>query len=232
MEEQNKNQESGDETSIEMLVQELKTTVEAYLEDLSDDTKEEFYRFCIETEMGMLFLRAGLYKESVMFWFGIFGESFKRLLFGYQFDNVLQTIWNLDYSQTPDDLMLFIDENSPYYGFNKLLSATFATFYRTNQEEEEAMSDIELFDLYAEAEQYCRRSMFQIGDSAFISVMACLYLEGTLYAEYEGNEDRIKEIKRECQATYYNLSERDDLFFTGEQINILKMLNRVIGVVL
>ena len=215
------------EFNLEERVQKLREVAEPYLTEISDDNKEEFYRFCSETEMGICFLRAEQYQESLMLWFGIFGEPFKRILFGSQFDNVLQTIWSLDYSQTPADLMLFRDENSAYYGFNKILSALYTDWYRYSQDEEKRISDPELFNLYAEAEQYCRRSMCQIGDYAFYNVMACLYLEAALLSEYEGNDDKIQEIAREMLSTYYNLSEREDLF-NNEQQAILKMLNKLV----
>ena len=217
-----------EEVDYEALMETLKTVTDPYLEDISEDDKEEFYRFCSETEFGKFFVKTELHKAALMFWFGVFGEPFKRQLYGSQFDHILQIIWDMDYSHTPEELMLFKDENSAYYGFNKLLSVVYASWYRILQEEDERISDQELFELYAQAEQCCRRSMYQIGDYAFYNVMACLYLEGTLYVEYQGTEESVKALIREAQATYYNLSERDDLF-NSEQQAILKMLNRIIG---
>ena len=88
-------------------------------------------------------------------------------------------------------------------------------------------SDQEILNLYFEAENACRESMRYLGDVAFVSVVACRYLQGDMYNSYEMPE-QASEIKKECQSTLYNLSQRDDLF-SEEQMKVLEMLRKVAG---
>ena len=163
-----------------------------------------------------------------MFWFGIFCEPFKDITFRSRFDDVLSAIYAFEYDKVPDF-------RSEFYGYSQLFEAVYCLF--SGLRTEKKYSDVQIFRLYTEAEKTCRDSMRYLDDLAFISVVACLYLQCLVHSSHATGEDEsinqqinavIEQIKRECQSTYFNLSQRDDLF-SKTQMQVLEMLNRVVG---
>lgn len=198
----------------------MQDKVALLLEGIDKELVEDFYRFSTDTALGKSMTDANLFYESLYFWFGIFALPFKDQLYGHRFEYMLdKVIYPLDFSHTPEELL------ETTYGYNKLLSAVFATFYRTQFEDEERYSFQKMLDLYTEAEEACRRSMYDFGDAAFINVAACRYLQGKLYMEH-GMEEECSLAKKECQSTYFNLSQREDLF-DNTQRAVLSMLQKL-----
>lgn len=202
-------------------LKEIRIKAAPFLEEIDERFKEDFYRFCAETELGTFLVDADLFAESIMFWFGIFAIPFKNQLHGNHFDHLLKdTIFSLDFSKTPEEIL------ETTYPYNKLLSAVFASFYRTEIDDKERYSDNKMLTLYTDAEYACRKSIFNLEDTSFIPLAACRYLQGTLYAGY-GMEEELSMSKRECQGTYIYLSQREDLF-DNKQRAVLNMLQKLI----
>lgn len=195
--------------------------IEKYLSDIPEELKESFTDFCIHTELGRFFVRINATGHAILYWFLVFGEPFKDITFRNRYDDVLQAIYHLDYEKEPDF-------RSEWSGYWQLFEAVYNNYRKMKTDTRH--TDQEILDQYNNAENGCRQSMRYLGDIAFVSVAACLYLQGDLFSSY-GLEEQGEECKRECQSTLYNLSQRNDLF-SEEQMQVLEMLRGVVDEVL
>ena len=194
---------------------------EKYLSEISEELKGNFYDFCINTKLGQFFVNINAAEHAILYWFLVFGEPFKNITFRNRYDDVLQAIYHLDYEKDPDF-------RSEWSGYWQLFEAVYNNYRKMKTDTRH--TDQEILDQYNKAENACRESMRYLGDVAFVSVAACLYLKGEMFNSYEMDEQGA-ECKKECQSTLYNLSQRNDLF-SEEQMQVLEMLRGVVGEVL
>lgn len=199
----------------------FQSDADEYLLEISGDLKISFYDFSQNTKLGQFFVRINSPKQAILYWFLVFGEPFKNITFRNRYDGVLQAIYNLYYESEPDF-------RSEWSGYWSLFEAIYNNCRKMKEDTQHTYQEI--LDLYDAAENACRESMRYLGDVAFISVIACKYLQSDMYHAYDKNEQAV-ECKKECQSTLYNLSQRNDLF-SEEQMRVLDMLRKVLDRVL
>ena len=226
MQKQENQEENNTREFVEKFV-DFQKRAEDYLQDIPEDLKNDFYKFCTGTKFGNYFVEIETPGLCIMFWFGVFGEPFKDVTFRNRFDDVLNAIYSFEYDNVPDF-------RSEFYGYSQLFEAVYYLF--SGLVTEKKYSNIQLYTLFAEAEIYCRKSIRYLDDLAFISVVACRYMESLIHSSLNTGDDElvtqqleaiIEEIRSECLSTYFNLSQRNDLL-SETQMQVLGVLNRVV----